>query len=169
MNKGEFEAAEGQDKDLSKAGNKSDLHILVVEDDFGDYDNLCRAVRNMPHLTATTDCARSIAEARQLLAQGDFDIALVDYCLGTETGIRFLKELGGRTGSIPAILLTGLDELLPQNTALDAGAISCINKDDLSPTVLETTIRFALHTHKLETSTQKIVDHFISKNTEPAS
>lgn len=169
MNKGEFEAEEGQQRDLSKAGGGADLRILVVEDDFGDYDDLCRAVRNMPHLSATTDCARSIAEARQLLAQREFDIALVDYCLGTETGIRFLNELGGRTGSIPAILLTGLDELLPQSTALDAGAISCINKDDLSPTVLETTIRFALHTHKLETSTQKIVDHFISNKAEPTA
>jgi hypothetical protein len=61
-----------------------------------------------------------------------------------------LQEIGGRNGRGVPILLTGLIDREVHEISLRAGAICCINKNDLSPTLLETTFRYALFTHRLE-------------------
>lgn len=136
----------------------SHLNILLVEDSFADYDDICRIIRRMPHFTATIICARNLEEARQAISSQKFDIALVDYCLGAESGARFLHEIGGRGGAVASILLTGLMTKEPQEIAMQAGAVGCLSKDDLSPRLLETTIRYSLYTHMLEKKFRNVVE-----------
>jgi DNA-binding NarL/FixJ family response regulator len=86
-----------------------------------------------------------------------YDVYLIDYNLGAECGARFVQEVGGRSGRGVPILLTGLMDRQVHDNALHAGAISCINKSDLSPTLLETTIRYALYTHRVEAGVTRLV------------
>lgn len=81
---------------------------------------------------------------------GAFDVAFIDYDLGQETGARFLEEIGGRSGQTVPILVTGLSDRSVQGVALEAGAVAIINKADMTPLLLETTIRTALHTRDIE-------------------
>lgn len=131
------------------------LNILVLEDDFGDYDAAARALKKMYDYEARCTRAKTLESARLLIAQNTYDVYLIDYHLGTESGARFLQEIGGRSSHAVPILVTGRIEGEVQDSALVAGALSCINKSDLSPTVLESTIRSALYTHQIET---EIVD-----------
>lgn len=126
------------------------VNILVVEDDFGDYDAVARALRKMEHFEARATRAKTLEAARRLIADNTYDIFLIDYNLGEDSGARLLQEIGGRSGSGVPILLTGLIDRNVHEIALRAGAIGCINKSDLSPTLLETTIRYAIYTHRLE-------------------
>lgn len=126
------------------------INILVVEDDFGDYDAVARALRKMEHFEARTTRAKTLEAARRLIAENAYDIFLIDYNLGEESGARLLQEIGGRSGRGVPILLTGLIDRSVHEISLRAGAIGCINKADLSPTLLETTIRYAIYTHRLE-------------------
>ena len=128
----------------------SRIKVLVVEDDFGDYDAVARALRKIVSFEAAATRAKTLEMARKLRAESQFDVYLIDYNLGAESGARFLQEIGGRSGHGVPILLTGLLDREVHEIALQAGAISCINKRDLSPTLLETTIRYALYTHRLE-------------------
>ena len=126
------------------------LRVLVVEDDFGDFDAVARALRKVRGFELSVTRAKTIEAARKVMADMRFDVYLVDYNLGAESGARFLKEIGGRGGHGVPILLTGLYDSDVHEISLRAGAIICINKSDLSPTLLETTLRCALYTHRLE-------------------
>jgi response regulator of citrate/malate metabolism len=133
------------------------LRVLVVDDDFGDYDAVARCLRKMDHFQAQFTRAKTLEAARRLIADNVYDVYLIDYNLGAECGVRFLQEVGGRSGRTVAILLTGLLDRHVHDNALRAGAISCINKSDLSPRLLETTIRYALYTHRIEASVSKVL------------
>jgi DNA-binding NtrC family response regulator len=135
----------------------SALRVLVVDDDFGDYDDVARSLRKMNHFKADFTRAKTLEAARRLIAENSYDVYLIDYNLGAECGARFVQEIGGRSGRGVAILLTGLLDRQVHDNALHAGAISCINKSDLSPTLLETTIRYALYTHRVEAGISRLV------------
>jgi CheY-like chemotaxis protein len=135
----------------------SALRVLVVDDDFGDYDDIARSLRKMTHFKADFTRAKTLEAARRLMTESDYDVYLIDYNLGAECGARFVQEVGGRSGRGVPILLTGLMDRQVHDNALRAGAVSCINKSDLSPTLLETTIRYALYTHRIEAGISRLV------------
>lgn len=126
------------------------MRVLVIEDDFGDYDAVVRALSKMVHFRAKPSRAKTLEAARKLMAECIYDVFLIDYDLGAECGARFLQEIGGRAGTGVPILLTGRLDGHMHETALNAGALMCINKKDVSATALENTIRYALYTHRLE-------------------
>jgi DNA-binding NarL/FixJ family response regulator len=133
------------------------IRVLVIDDDFGDYDAVARALRRMEHFQAEFVRAKTLEAARKLIADNSYDVYLIDYNLGAECGARFVQEIGGRSGKAVAILLTGLLDRHVHENALRAGAISCINKSDLSPRLLETTIRYALYTHRIEADISRVL------------
>jgi DNA-binding NtrC family response regulator len=138
------------------------LSVLVVEDDFGDYDAAARALKKMVQFEARPTRARTLEAARRALANQEFDIHLVDMNLGAESGARFLIESGGRSGRGVSIALTGLLTQEAHDLALRSGALACIAKKDLSPTLLETTIRSVLHTRRVEAEYQRLVQEMSS-------
>ncbi len=136
------------------------IRVLVVEDDFGDYDATLRALGKMLRFRAVTTRAKSLEAARHLMVEHRYDVLLVDYNLGVDCGARLLREIGGRLAGSAPILLTGLVDATIQEKALEAGAICCINKGDLSPSLLEATIQSALFTHKLENEAAALLRAF---------
>lgn len=127
-----------------------DLSILVVEDDDADFFLLRRHLEAMDEFKVRVARASTLAAAMDMAEETDFQLALVDYWLGADTGPRVLEGLGGRTGSVPTILVTGLSDDAYKRAALKAGAIHCLSKDDINTTVLQDAIRSVLHTHRLE-------------------
>ena len=126
------------------------VRVLVVEDDFGDYDLVARALAKMRHFQAAATRANTLESARRLMAKHVYDVVLINYQLGLDCGVRLLQEIGGRGAAAVPILMTSLPDHEVQEIALRAGAIGCIHKCDISPTLLETTIRYALYTHRIE-------------------
>jgi DNA-binding NarL/FixJ family response regulator len=144
------------------------VRVLVIDDDFGDYDAVARSLRKMDYLQAEFTRAKSLEAARKLIAVNVYDVYLIDYNLGADCGIRFLQEIGGRSGRAVAILLTGLLDRQVHENALRAGAIGCINKSDLSPRLLETTIRYALYNHRVEAGISKVLTALVVEASEAA-
>ena len=143
--------------DLSPPRFPKLIRVLVIEDDFGDYDAVARALRKLQSFEAMATRAKTLESARKLMAEHAYDVLLIDYNLGVECGSRLLDEIGGRGGHAVPILLTGELDHRVHESALLAGAICCINKRDLSPTLLETTIRSAMYTHRLEAEVMVLV------------
>ena len=147
------------------------IKVLVLDDNYGDFDAIRRALSRMESYSVNLVRAETIEEARHALAVKSFDIALIDYNLGMETGIRIIHELGGRGADVVPIVVTGLPDASVQDNALSAGAVGIVNKSDISPRLLETTIRTALYSHNVETRLQAIISSMATKysgNVNPA-
>jgi DNA-binding NarL/FixJ family response regulator len=144
--------AMGVEHDTSAAASAGPkmIRVLVVEDDFGDYDAVARALRRMHHFQALVTRAKTLESARKLISQHDYDVLLIDFNLGPEVGTRLLDEIGGRGAKAVSILLTGLVDHEVHEASLRSGATGLIVKSDVSASVLENTIRYALYTHQIE-------------------
>jgi len=126
------------------------LSLLIVEDNPDDLDIINHQLRAITSYNFNIKHVNNLEEARYELSTDKHDIALVDFWLGHETGARVFLESGGRSSKTALILLTGLRNNNIQDLALRAGALHCVNKDNMSPTILESTIRSSLYTHKVE-------------------
>lgn len=155
------------DDDTLAAGRE--LKSLALEDSFADFDQLRRALLKTNAFRFQLTRARSLEEARLASTQHSFDIAFIDYNLGVESGVRFLQELGGREGETIPILITGLPDPRVYDVALKAGALGLINKTDLTPTLLETTLRSALHTKAVERKFRQIINAIAANTASPAT
>jgi CheY-like chemotaxis protein len=116
------------------------LRILLLEDDPEDailFQKHCRARLTIHHVTTT-------AQAMAALQEGRFDACFVDYQLGAESGLDFVRAARGRGIGLPLIVVTGLQiEVLGEN-ALLAGATDFITKEELDGDTIERTLRWAL-------------------------
>ncbi len=126
------------------------ISILVIEDDAHDFDLIRRKLNTMRAFEVELFHATDVVTARNLVENNTIDIALVDYFLGSDSGVRAIQEVGGRVGNFPIVMVSGTPGNHVQKIGMSAGAINHLNKDDISSMTLETTIRSALYTHKLE-------------------
>ena len=120
------------------------LKILIVEDDPLDVHWLTQTLKLIEEFECHIIHVSSVEDARALIAQHDFDVALLDYHLPDGRGDDVLNILEQKAGRCAAIMVSGGTMSEVSLFALGAGAVAAIGKDDLNPSLLETTIRFAL-------------------------
>jgi putative two-component system response regulator len=121
--------------------------VLLIEDDEEDYlftlDLLRRIAPTGYQLSWASDYRTGIAACRA----GTFDVCLVDYRLGAESGIDLARELVGDGSTTPIILLTGHDDRELDDRAANAGATDFLVKGEVSAATLERAIRYAIASH----------------------
>jgi response regulator RpfG family c-di-GMP phosphodiesterase len=124
-----------------------DTRILLIEDDEDDYEFTRELLAGLPgaglELSWVSDYAKGIEASRS----GGFDVCLVDYRLGAESGLDLLRELVANGDPLPVILLTGHDDREVDVRASQAGAADFLVKGEVSAAVLERTIRYAIRAH----------------------
>lgn len=119
------------------------IKTLLVDDDEEDAfiteELLSEAPGNF-HMewVSSYDVALEIATA------SDFDVCLVDYRIGGETGIEFLERASARGLTCPMILLTGVGQHEIDVAASEVGAADFLDKGSLTPVLLERAIRYAI-------------------------
>lgn len=97
--------------------------------------------------------ACGLDEARTLISQQSFHVALVDYRLAEGYGDAVVKLINARQKECATIMLSGHPMSEVSLYGLNAGATAAISKDDLNPELLETTIRFAMANAKRNQAT----------------
>jgi signal transduction histidine kinase len=125
------------------------LKVLLLDDDEDDLlltrDVLAEAPGNYDVESVT-----SIATALERAGTVPYNVYLVDYRLGAESGLDFIRRACdlGREG--PFILLTGQGEAGTDTEALRAGASDYLVKLDLTPQVLARSIRYAVERQSIQ-------------------
>ena len=76
-------------------------------------------------------------------------MALIDYQLPDGHGDELVLALAEADSACAPVLLSGHTMSEVSHFALRSGAVAALSKDDLNPSLLETTIRFALRNHAL--------------------
>lgn len=125
--------------------------ILLVEDDEDDYfltRSMLSEIKGAHHKLVW---ASSYDQALDKLAHESWDVLLVDYDLGLQTGldlVRMVNEISART---PVILLTGRGSYETDVEAMYAGASDYLTKVEVSGPLLERAIRYAIERKQIET------------------
>lgn len=124
--------------------NDTPLQILIVEDNAADYaivEHALSAIRWRPH-----KCSRAATaeQASALLQQQHFDACLVDHVLPGTAGTELIDFVRQRDDAPPMILLTGAGDRNVDIDAMKAGSADFLSKDDMTPELLERSIRYAM-------------------------
>ncbi len=125
------------------------IRLLLIDDDESQY----AFVRDMLAHVAADDYevlwSSTYADGLRRLGDGGIDVALVDNRLGASSGLELIRAAAGAVREdIPLIMLTGFGDRGLDLEAMDSGAADYLSKADLTPELLDRTIRYALrHKH----------------------
>jgi signal transduction histidine kinase len=119
------------------------ISVLLVEDDDEDY-LLTRDLLAKLDVPYEVDRACDYASALEASRARGYSVGLVDYRLGPDNGIDLVRELVEAGSDMPMIVLTGQGDHEVDVEAANAGAADFLVKGELSPTLLERTIRYAI-------------------------
>ena len=121
--------------------------VLLVDDDEEDYlltkDLLPRSEEVRHELHWVPDYQQALSACRK----DAYDVCLIDYRLGPNDGIELVRELIAEGHDMPMIVLTGQGDHAVDIEAARAGAADYLIKGEISPALLERTIRYAIRSH----------------------
>jgi len=118
--------------------------ILLVEDDEDDYVLTSEALQLLDSYQFEILWVTSPQQASEKLSQNDVDICLLDNQLGAKSGLAVLKDAQQRGCLTPIIMLTGQTDATLDKSALDAGAVDYLNKQEITTERFARAIRYAL-------------------------
>jgi PAS domain S-box-containing protein len=126
---------------------KKYINVLAVEDDEDDFFILEETFKDIPFQKKVT-CAANYMKAKELLSQSHYDVCLVDYRLGAQTGIEVISAMSREFPLTPCILVTSLKEEKIDEEALKSGAYDYIIKGQYTADTLSRSIRYTLEKAK---------------------
>ncbi len=136
------------------------VRVLVVEDDEEDFLLTRDHLRGQDRTRFDVELAASFAEAVARIGANEHDIYLVDHRLGHRTGLDLVREAFRGEGRAPVIMLTGFDDYEVDLEANMLGVTDFLLKGELTPTVLERSIRYALRHHSVLRELQQTQDRY---------
>lgn len=123
----------------------SHIHVLLIEDDEDDYLITRDLLGDVQGGRYDLHWAPSFEEGLEALARDSFDVGLVDYRIGGHTGLELVRDALTAGHEVPLILLTGLGDRELDIAAMEAGAADFLEKTELTPGLLERSIRYAIN------------------------
>lgn len=126
--------------------------IFLLEDDTTLSRGISMALGNPDRVVILAD---TLVQARQKLAETQFDLLILDINLPDGSGLDLLRTLRSRGNTTPTILLTANDLEMDEVTGLEAGADDYITKP-FSLAVLRARVQAQLrrgvvqHSHRIE-------------------
>ena len=127
---------------------KNRLVVLLVDDDEDEYILLRDMVRTIHRANSSIyielEWTSSMGTALHAGQTRPYDLFLVDYYLGKDTGIDLMRGWASMGIHVPTILLTGQSSYELDMAAMQEGAADFLTKRDLTPPLLERSIRYAL-------------------------
>lgn len=145
--------------------DKKSYHILVVEDNPGDYF-LVEEFLQEKILSPIIQRAENFKQAKEALSsyQYPYDVVLLDLSLPDKEGEGLVNETMSISKGVPIIILTGYEDANFAVKSLSLGISDYLLKDDLNPTILYKSIIYNLERNKnmrhLKESEQRYFDLF---------
>lgn len=128
---------------------KTSVKVLLIEDDEDDVFLAREYLAESAVFKFEMDWESRPEEARKKMVSGAYDIFLIDYRLGSETGLDLIRFSQENSVLTPSILLTGQGDLKVDLDATRFGAADYLVKTELNASMLERSIRYALSQSKI--------------------
>jgi len=117
--------------------------VLLVDDEEDEFVLARDLLRRAGPGRFRLEWASTFDAGLDLLSDNLVDVCLVDYRLGSQTGLDFIREAQS-TSAVPLILMTGRGDRAIDADAIAAGAADYLDKSELTPALLERSIRYAI-------------------------
>ncbi len=137
-------ATRHKDKQTGSISTPLPVRLLFVDDDEDDYLLFQGALSHIDRFPVDLTWADTYDKAVEMINRETFDIFFVDYRLVQHTGLELLKYSRESGHLQPFIILTGHGDYNVDVEAMQAGAADYLEKDLLSPPMLERVIRYAI-------------------------
>ena len=131
------------------------LRVLVIDDDRADVELTLDALAAMPWFRADATVRSTYADGLDALRAGMYDVVLLDFQLGPNTGLDLIREAFGDTVGVPVVLLTGAVDHRIDEAATRAGIAYLLEKSALDAPRLERSLRFALERMRCESELRR--------------
>ncbi|MFK7854681.1 MAG: chemotaxis protein CheB [Granulosicoccus sp.] len=140
--------------DLAGIDGRPRVKVLIVDDSGSDRRVVSRHLKKIKSLLVECYEAENIDDALSSLKINDIDLCLVDYRIGIETAEQMAKAICEHNERLPLILMSGfskreLAEIMPESLLS-----YYLNKAELSPLLLELSIRHAMNSTSTLVSSQ---------------
>jgi diguanylate cyclase (GGDEF)-like protein len=126
------------------------VNVLLIDDDEDEFvitRDLFAELGNGYRLSWVDNYDSALDE---IAKEATYDVCLLDFHLGGHTGVEFLTEAVSRNCTLPIILLTGQGDYQVDLAAMKAGASDYLDKGELTPRILERSLRYALERKRNE-------------------
>ncbi len=120
------------------------VKVLLIEDDEDDVLLVREYLAESDNFKFELEWEPKPEQARLKMVLGSHDVFLIDYRLGSETGLDLIKFVQQKGVITPSILLTGQGDLKVDLDATRFGAADYLIKTELNGPILERSIRYAL-------------------------
>jgi len=124
--------------------NMVPINVLIIEDDEDDVFIVRKFLKQSEFFRFEITWEQNPTKARHLIEHGNFDVFLIDYQLGAENGLDIVRYAQSKNILKPCILLTGQGDLRVDVDASRLGAADYIIKSELTASMLERSIRYAI-------------------------
>lgn len=131
---------------------REEIWVLLVDDSEDELGLVREYLRQRGNGAFGFDGAKTPAEAHEYLLKHPYDVILLDYSLGRDTGLDMLDAMPDLTKSYPVILLTEYGHPDVDREALKRGVFDFLDKSELTPVLLERSLRYAVNNFRIQQS-----------------
>lgn len=125
------------------------IKVLIVDDDEDDVRLAREYLSQSESFQFDVTWEPDPTQAQEKMVHGDFDVFLIDYRLGSISGLELIKYATSNKVLRPSILLTGQGDLKVDLDASRFGAADYLIKNELNSALLERSIRYAVSQSKI--------------------
>ncbi len=133
----------------------SSIRALIIEDNAGDVRLIRAQLADQSITTVTFARAERLSEGLDMLSKERFDVVLLDLNLPDSSGLDTVRTFLSKIGSVPVIVLTGLDDETTGLNAIQVGAQDYLVKGKTDGPLLARTMRYAIERKKAEEELRK--------------
>jgi signal transduction histidine kinase len=116
-----------------------------------------------------SDCFHCLETGKAALASDAFDVALVDFRLGPDSGLQLVREFERKAGGTPIIMMSGDADIQTEDTALGLGAYDFLSKDSLDTRTLRRAVNHVYTAHAIEAALRRSAEMAHSSNEAKSS
>lgn len=124
------------------------VRVLLVEDDEDDFMITRDLLLRQERATFAVEWCSEFAAALEAINEERHDVYLVDYRLGSRTGLELVRQGFASRPKAPVIMLTGQPDYEIDLEASALGVTDFLLKQELNPYSLERALRYAINHHR---------------------
>ncbi len=129
---------------MTPLNSLKNIRILMVDDDRQDFEAVQRLLSGFKDPGYDVDWIPSFEAGIEAVRKGGHDLYLVDYLLGPQSGLDFLRDAAMIPCPAPILLLAGIGSPELNREAIARGAADYLLKGSLTADQLQRAIRYAL-------------------------